>query len=323
MRSESFEYFLEIAKCGSFTQASKKLYVSQQGLSKSIKALERDLGCRLFRRDGSRLKLSAAGHALIPYARQCLEDIEMLREAMKPFGLMSTPRRTPSETEVTLYATAFVADSLFLLLDDELQKDGLNNICTIEQTYEEMVSGLSRTTDPALYALGLPLNDIPEFLKLPHVEFKPLFITELMLVGSSQFIHSEKGAFSLDRIAKMPLVYYNDPTLNRLVGDMFKGRILEKVITHAASPSRIMRFIKQGKGVTFVDSLSIYLSEDDVDVSYAPIEDAVRFVVGFAYRKDIEIPKSYLDYIDAFSECFRIRCAPYLEVYPTPTCLSG
>ena len=92
MRSESLEYFLEIASCGSFTNAAKKLYVSQQGLSKAIKALEKDLGCRLFQREGSHLALSAAGRALVPFARRCLDDVEMLREAMEPFSQMSTPR---------------------------------------------------------------------------------------------------------------------------------------------------------------------------------------------------------------------------------------
>ena len=40
MRFEALAYFLEIAESGSFTQASKRLFVSQQGLSKAIKALE-------------------------------------------------------------------------------------------------------------------------------------------------------------------------------------------------------------------------------------------------------------------------------------------
>lgn len=39
MRIEVLEYFLEIAECRSFSQASSNLFISQQGLSKAMRAL--------------------------------------------------------------------------------------------------------------------------------------------------------------------------------------------------------------------------------------------------------------------------------------------
>ena len=319
MRSESLEYFLEIAECGSFTQASKKLFVSQQGLSKSIKALEKDLGCRLFQRDGSQLKLSAAGRALVPHARQCLGDVHAIREAMAPFGHMAAPGRAPGRDRITLFATAFIADSLFSLLDDDIRKAGLANVRIIERTPDEIAAALQDEECPSLFAACMPVEDVPRISGIRHVEFHPLFVTEIMLVGSSQFVHPEKGAFSLDRIARMPVVYYNDPTLNHIIEEMFCGRALENVITHAASTSRISRYIHQGKAVTFSDSLSCYLTDEDDELAYAPIEGAARFVVGFAYASGTQAAAGHREYVEAFDECFRIRCAPYLEVYPTPT----
>ncbi len=99
---------------------------------------------------------------------------------------------------------------------------------------------------------------------------------------------------------------------------MFCGRALENVITHAASTSRISRYIHQGKAVTFSDSLSCYLTDEDDELAYAPIEGAARFVVGFAYASGTQAAAGHREYVEAFDECFRIRCAPYLEVYPTP-----
>lgn len=317
MRSQSLAYFLEIAECGSFTNAAKKLYVSQQGLSKSIKALERDLGCRLFHRTSTRLELTSAGRTLIPYARQCLQDIEELREAMLPFGRIASPgRKLPAEEEVTLHATAFVSDSLLSLLQDELRLASLDDVQVIEHSYREIVYELEAGTTSNLFAICLPEDEVAELTSIPHVIFRPMFVTEILLVGSSQFIHPDKGAFSLKRVAQLPIAYYNDPLLNRIIRDMFRDEPLKDVRMHSSSLLRISQSIQQGKAVTFSDSLSAYLSAPDEGVACAAIEGAGRFVMGFAYLDNAHVASEALAYMENFATCFHARCAPYLEQYP-------
>lgn len=317
MRSQSLAYFLEIAEYGSFTSAAKKLYVSQQGLSKSIKALERDLGCRLFHRTSTRLELTNAGRALVPYARQCLQDIEELRKAMRPFGRIASPgRKPPAEEEVTLHATAFVSDSLLSLLQNELRLASLDDVQVIEHSYREIVHELEAGTTPNLFALCLPEGEVAELTSIPHVVFRPMFVTEILLVGSSQFIHPDKGAFSLKRVASLPIAYYNDPLLNRIIRDMFRDEPLKDVRMHSSSLLRISQSIQQGKAVTFSDSLSAYLSEPDEGIACAAIDGAGRFVMGFAYLDDADVAPEALAYMEDFAACFSARCAPYLEQYP-------
>lgn len=65
-------YFVAVAEELHFTRAAEKLYVSQPALSKQIRALERQLGAELFRRDRQRVALTAAGAALLPYAQRVL-----------------------------------------------------------------------------------------------------------------------------------------------------------------------------------------------------------------------------------------------------------
>ena len=51
MKRMQLEYFVRIVEEKSFTKAAEKLFISQPALSKSIRALEAELGVTLFKRD--------------------------------------------------------------------------------------------------------------------------------------------------------------------------------------------------------------------------------------------------------------------------------
>ncbi|MET7319931.1 LysR family transcriptional regulator [Streptomyces sp. NPDC005549] len=67
-------YFATVAEELHFTRAAERLYVSQPALSKQIRALERQLGTELFRREHQGVTLTEAGTALLPHARRVLAD---------------------------------------------------------------------------------------------------------------------------------------------------------------------------------------------------------------------------------------------------------
>lgn len=56
--------FYEAARCGSFTQAANELHLTQPGISKHIRELERCLDAPLFDRVGKRVLLTQAGEIL-------------------------------------------------------------------------------------------------------------------------------------------------------------------------------------------------------------------------------------------------------------------
>ncbi|MGW4808176.1 LysR family transcriptional regulator [Kitasatospora sp. NPDC004272] len=73
VHTRDLRYFLAVAEELHFTRAAERLHVSQPALSKQVRALERRLGTELFRRDQHRVALTAAGHALLPHAREVLD----------------------------------------------------------------------------------------------------------------------------------------------------------------------------------------------------------------------------------------------------------
>ncbi|MDT5002527.1 MAG: hypothetical protein QOK12_4632 [Mycobacterium sp.] len=76
MELRTLRYFAEVAKAGTVSGAAETLHVTQPGLSRQLRQLERQLGIPLFDRNAGRLTLSAAGRALLPRVHQLLADAE-------------------------------------------------------------------------------------------------------------------------------------------------------------------------------------------------------------------------------------------------------
>jgi DNA-binding transcriptional LysR family regulator len=66
------EYFLAVVDEGSFTRAARRVNVAQPSLSQQVRALEAELGGQLLERLPRGIRLTAAGRAFLPYAREAL-----------------------------------------------------------------------------------------------------------------------------------------------------------------------------------------------------------------------------------------------------------
>jgi DNA-binding transcriptional LysR family regulator len=62
--------FLTVARVKNFTRAAERLHMTQPTVSQQLAALEAALGTPLIERDTRRLRLTAAGEALVPYAEK-------------------------------------------------------------------------------------------------------------------------------------------------------------------------------------------------------------------------------------------------------------
>jgi len=64
MTLNQLKYFMAVARCLSFTEAARSLFMTQPALSRQIQSMETELGTQLFVRDKKTLKLTPGGSAL-------------------------------------------------------------------------------------------------------------------------------------------------------------------------------------------------------------------------------------------------------------------
>ncbi|MTE15661.1 LysR family transcriptional regulator [Nocardia aurantiaca] len=76
MELRHLRYFLAVARSGSLGQAAQGLHIAQSGLSQRIRALERDLGVKLFERSPRGVTLTAAADALVPEIQRLLDQAD-------------------------------------------------------------------------------------------------------------------------------------------------------------------------------------------------------------------------------------------------------
>ena len=80
MNLRHLEHWLALAETGSFSRAAEKLHITQSALSRSIQALEDELGGPLVDRIGKRNELTPLGQSVLERARRIVRETEELKQ---------------------------------------------------------------------------------------------------------------------------------------------------------------------------------------------------------------------------------------------------
>ena len=83
MTLQQLKYIIAIAECGSITSAAARLMIAQPSLSKSVSELEKEMGITIFYRNNRGIYLSEDGSKFLSYARQVVEQSELLEQQFK------------------------------------------------------------------------------------------------------------------------------------------------------------------------------------------------------------------------------------------------
>lgn len=168
-------YLMAVAKHSSLQQAAASLYVSQPTLSKSIAALEKEMGITIFRRFPTGITLTNEGYKFLSYARQVIEQADLL------LSHYTNEQKIRQVFSISAHHYAFVVNAFVALVQEYTQDEyefSLRESRTGE-IIEDVVSGRSELGIVYLSDFNRPvmtnlfktkdLSATPLFRALPHV----------------------------------------------------------------------------------------------------------------------------------------------------------
>ena len=101
MEFDQLKAFYWVAKLQSFTQAARKLFVSQPAISLQVKALEKELAEKLFERVGRRISLTNAGQIVFRKTEEVFLKVDEIRSVMSELSQLERGRFTLGTSDTT------------------------------------------------------------------------------------------------------------------------------------------------------------------------------------------------------------------------------
>jgi LysR family transcriptional activator of nhaA len=177
-------YFWTTARLGSVTKASQELRLAQPTISAQLKALEDNLGAKLFERAGRGLVLSESGKLVYDYAQKIFGLGQELLEVVEG--------RSPVKGAVLRVGVADVVPKVlaFRLLEPLLRQRGGLRISCAEDHADRLLAAL------AVHDLDLVISDAPVPPSLNVKAYNHLLGTSRVSFFATKLLKRElKGAF--------------------------------------------------------------------------------------------------------------------------------
>ncbi|WP_106401202.1 LysR family transcriptional regulator [Actinocorallia populi] len=239
MELQQMRYVVAVAETNNFTRAAERCLVVQSALSHQIARLERELGARLFDRTSRRVRLTPAGEAFLPAARQALEAAERAQaEVAAAVGEIRgrlAVGAIPTVTAIDLPA----ALKRFHLRHREVR------ITLRSGASEELVERVRQGTLDAAF-LGLPLGVRPQ-----GVRGRELARGDLVAMVAPDHPLAGEEHVDLSRLADEPFVDFPAGTAGRIQSDaaFAAAGVHREVAFEITAPDFMARLIRQGLGV--------------------------------------------------------------------------
>jgi LysR family transcriptional regulator, low CO2-responsive transcriptional regulator len=232
--------FVTLAKRGSFTQAAKELHLSQSAVSHSMKALETDLGCRLFDRMSKKVLLTQAGEALLQHADKIMLEMMAARDSIEQLSKWGRGRlRIGASTTACQYILPEVLS--------EFKKAYPQAHIAVEPGDTREAMQLLRNNQIDLAVTLEPKRD-------DDFEFVSLFSDEMFFVLAPSHPWAQAGRVVREEIPTQHYVLYSKNSFTfELVTDYFREEdMVLNTVMELGSMEAIKELVKLGLGVSIL-----------------------------------------------------------------------
>lgn len=209
MTLQQLRYVIQVVESGSLNQAAKSLFISQPSLSKAIHELEKEMGISLFIRTNKGIILSEEGNKFLGYARQVVEQANLLEEQYNA-------KHIPSKTVFAISSQhyAFVVNA-FVALVKEYDQNEYEFSLREQRTFDIIEDVRTRRSELGiLYLSHFNKDVIMHFLKKDNLTFTKLFSASPHVFVSNKNPLASKKTVTMQDLEKYPRLTYEQGTNN-------------------------------------------------------------------------------------------------------------
>jgi DNA-binding transcriptional LysR family regulator len=235
--SRQLRAFVTLARTGSFTMTAKELFLSQSAVSHSMKALETDVGCRLFDRVGKKVLLTQAGETLLQHAVKILSEMAAARLELEQLGKWGMGR-------LRVAAGSAISQYLLPAVLKQFKEKFPKCLVMVEQTEPARAVELIRAN---VVDMAFTLQPREE----DQIQFEPLFIDELMFAVHPEHTWARAGQVVRAEIPRQgyALQRKNTPTFRAIEEYFREDEVVLNTVIEAGSIEAIKELVKFGLGV--------------------------------------------------------------------------
>jgi DNA-binding transcriptional LysR family regulator len=274
MEFRQLQHFMLVAQELSFAKASKQAYITQQALSKSVIALEKELGVQLFKRHPHGVSLTSYGQVLLRNANQILAQINNMENDIRNVKLKKS-------NTIRIAITGGVEDSFsiedFLAFQDLYPQYEVSTVTSNDVTIEKW-----------LYSEQIELALLGARGDSAKLDFIPLFESATILVVHKNNPLCKKTAVRLEDLNNE--VFLSGSTEYYAINRLFlicKFLGFTPTIKHITENILfIAKLVAHNQGVFLCPDSSIQYF-DHPDIRFLPFEDDPKiFSVYLVTRKN-------------------------------------
>lgn len=295
-------YLIQVAESGSISAAAEKLFIAQPSLSKAVSELESEMGITIFARSSRGVELTEEGTRFLAYARQVVEQADMLEQEYKGGGHI---RRVFG---VSAQHYAFVVNA-FVELVREYGADRYE-FSLRESTTAGIIDDvrLMRSELGVLYRSRFNHEVITSAVRKADLRFTPLFTAEPHVFVSRNNPLACRDRVTLADLAPFPRLSYDQGLQNSfffaeeplITEDVDKSI----VVTDRASLFNLLIGLD---GYT-ISSGILSSSLNGTDIVAVPLDSDERMELGYLQRPDrplSALAERYLDLLQDYVSGYR------------------
>ena len=296
MTLQQLRYVIKTIECGSISEAARQLYITQPSLSSAIRELEKEMGIEIFCRTAKGISLSADGSEFLSYARQILEQTELMEQRYT--GKKPSKQLCSISTQHYAFAVnAFV--EVLSRLDVEEYEFTLRETRTYE-IIEDVKN--QRSEVGILYFSDFNEKVLHKLLRENHLAFHFLFEADPHVFISCRHPLAGRDAVTLADLDKFPFLAFEQGVYNSFYfAEEILSTVPRKKTIHVSDRATLFNLLIGLNGYTICSGiLSSDLNGDQI-IS-VPLVTEERMRIGWIANEKAHLSALAQLYVDKLKE---------------------